>query len=137
MFSYPVYLEGSYSNDTQYRNFMRHLFSMNHNCPWDSTTVHEIDELSLDEWDYDEFSTTELLDTIYDGTHLIPEFKKLYQLAAATMMSQDNTIGLAVLFSYSFAQLFHKCIIVYLTYNGSNLSELPDFIELRRLLTKK
>ncbi len=116
---------------------MRQLFSMNHTCPWDATTVHEIDELSLDEWDYDEYSTTELLDIIYDGTHLIPEFKKLYQLAAATMMSQDSTIGLAVLFSYSFAHLFHKCIIVYITDNHCNLSKQEDFIQLNRLLTKK
>jgi hypothetical protein len=48
MFPYPVYLEGSYTND------IRQLFSMNHNCPWGSTKVHEIDEISLDEWDYDE-----------------------------------------------------------------------------------
>ena len=72
---------------------------MNHTCPWDATTVHKFDEVSIDEWDYDGNSTTELLDTIYDKTHLIPEFKTLYQLAAATMMSQDDSFGLAVLFS--------------------------------------
>ena len=137
MFSYPVYLEGSYTNDIQYRNFMRQLFSMNHNCPWDSTKVHEIDEISLDEWDYDEISTTQLLDTIYNATHHIPVFKTLFEYAAATMMSQDKNIGLAVLFSYSFAHLFHKCIIVYLTYNDCIIEEQTCFVELKQLLLKK
>jgi hypothetical protein len=47
--------------------------------------VHEVDDVSLDEWDYDDASITELLDSIYNETGKIPVFKNLYILAAGKM----------------------------------------------------
>jgi hypothetical protein len=134
--SYPVHLEGNYTNDIEYRIFLRNIFSMNHNCPWDATEIHQIDDVSLDEFDYDEILTSTLLDAIYEETIQIPAFKTLYEKAAAKMMSCDHTIGIAVLFSYSFAYLFHKCISKYITHTNWNFKDQNEFIQLTKLLTK-
>ena len=134
---YPVHLEGIYTNDIEYRRFLRNVFSMNHNCPWDATEVKQIDDISLDEFDYDEILTSALLDSIYEDTKSIPAFKTLYEKAAATMMSCDPTIGIAILFSYSFAHLFHKCVSKYVTHSTNyNFKEQEEFIQLSQLLTK-
>lgn len=130
---YPIQLSGIYNDDVGYRAFIRKLCSMEHKCPWDSNTLHEIDEVSLDEYDYDDNAMTELLDNVFSQTHSIPVFNKLYTLAAATMMSEDTSIGVAVLFSYSFASIFHNCIVNYITTNSTNYS---GFAELLQILSK-
>lgn len=134
--SYPVHLEGIYKNDIEYRIFLRNIFSMNHNCPWDASEVHNIDIVSLDEFDYDEILTSKLLDSIFEETKEVPAFKMLYEKAAASMMSCDPAIGIAVLFSYSFAHLFHKCVSKYITHTNWNFKDQNEFIQLTQLLTK-
>lgn len=136
MLSYPLHLEAIYKNDIEYRAFLRNVFSMNHNCPWDASEVHEIDDVTLDESDYDEQLTKTLLDSIYLETWQIPAFKTLYEKAAAQMFSIDPTIGIAILFSYSYAHLFHKCIIKFITHTNMNFEEHSEFIQLMQLLTK-
>jgi hypothetical protein len=136
MLSYPIHLEAKfYTDDVGYRIFMRNLFSMKHNCPWDHTNVDEVDDVSLDEWDYDDESITELLNSIHNETNKMPIFNNLYILAAGKMMSQDSSIGLAVLFSYNFAHLFHRCIIYHI--NEIDLKTSPEFIKLNDILTQK
>jgi hypothetical protein len=131
---YPVHLKATYNDDIGYRIFIRNLFSMKHQSPWDPSYIHEVDDVSIDEYDYDDDAASQLLDSIYAETHSIPVFNELYILAAATMMSEDTSIGLAVLFSYNFANVFHKCIISYIS---NNHTEYSGFKELQYSLSKK
>jgi hypothetical protein len=131
---YPTHLKSAYDDDISYRIFIRDLFSMKHQSSWDPNYIHEVDDVSIDEYDYDEDAASQLLDSIYAETHSIPVFNELYVLAAATMMSEDTSIGLAVLFSYNFAYVFHNCIISYVINNDT---EYSGFKELQYSLSKK
>ena len=100
----------SYSNDLEYRSCMRKLFSMNHI----HETLDDIDDVSKDENDYDQSACSKALDFIYLETCDNPYYQTLYDIAASKMLSVDRDIGLAVLFSYDYMGLFHKCICCFL-----------------------
>ena len=80
-----------------------------------------IDEETADEWDYDDASTMESMDTVYQYTKDHPLLAPLYLAAAGVMFSQDPEIGLCVLFSYDSFALFHQCIVCY--------TEFPDLFD--------
>lgn len=116
----------SYSNDLEYRNCMRNLFSMNHA----EEIIDDIDDISKDENDYDTDASTKALDFIYLQTCFIPCFQSLYDVAASKMLSMDREIGLAVLFSYDYMSLFHKCVCCFLE-NPQDFNEMTeDYIRL-------
>ena len=85
-----------YSNDLEYRSWIRKLFCMippddgdedgddieNQNAEYDD----DIDPISRDEQDYNEFATEASLNYIYKQTKSHPLFQKLYDLAAAAML---------------------------------------------------
>jgi hypothetical protein len=127
---YPISLNANYIDDVGYRRFIRELFSMKHTCPWDSDTVQEIDIVSIDEFDYDDDAASKVLDLIYAETHFIPVFSKIYTLAAATMISEDTSIGLVIMFSYNFAHIFHKCLVSFITLNDTTDPVFNDLIQL-------
>lgn len=96
MDTYPTNLIISYNDDSEYRNCINQLFS-----------IKDDDQI------YDEKSATIFLDFIFKKTKNIYSFKKLYILSAATMMSTDQNLGLSVLLSYTYLELFHKCLVHY------------------------
>lgn len=85
-----------YNDDDEYRETLKQL------CNWNP-----------DEIEYDEENMSKALDEVYDYTYTNPFFKDLYSLAAIHMMSEDITIGLAILFSYDFLHLFHPCLYIF------------------------
>lgn len=98
-----------YTNDQEYRQCLRRVFNMTLR-----KNEHEIDDHSFDEINFDEAATTKAMDDVYDKTCRVPFFKRLYLLAASKMFSLDSGIGLAVVFSYDYFMLFHKCFSYYM-----------------------
>lgn len=126
---YPTHLDANYTNDIEYRTFIRELFTINH-IPHLYTGKQKCDDDSDSDSDYDEDAVSIILDLIYNETYSLPQFRTLYTLAAATMISDDKSIGLAVLFSYTFAQKFHECIISYIDDKSISVTLLNEIISL-------
>ena len=137
MLSYPVALEISYSDDISYRKNIRNLFSMTHICTWKKDVVVQVDQISIDECDYDELPASLFLDFVYDRTSSNFVFMDIYKSAAALMLSEDTSTGLAVLFSYTYFQLFHKCLVVFFTDPLCDLLQNIHFINLLEMFPKK
>ena len=138
---YPINMKISYKNDIEYRQAIRHLFKMT--CNILSTTgddEEEIDEITQDEWNYDSECTTPFMNFIYNSTSEIPIFQEFYKKSAGFMLSEDAGIGLAILFSYDYLELFHRVLCDYFKYiddKGPMFDQqLLSVIELRQKLTR-
>jgi hypothetical protein len=94
-----------YKNNQEYRNCIREIFRMQ-----EFISTLDIDDETKDEQNYDDRSTSKVLDYIYSITKKNACFQELYGYAAATMFSTDPEIGLAVLFSYDYFLLFHPLL---------------------------
>jgi hypothetical protein len=104
-----------YNNNTEYRKCMRDLFMMKReNYIENIERIENIDEETEDEISYDEKAVLEILDSIYLITKDNHLFNKIYRIAAAKMLSDDNSIGLAVVFSYDYFSFFSLCLVDYL-----------------------
>ena len=99
----------AYTNDKEYREFIRNICSMKSN-QLATLDQNDIDDITNDEWDYDADAMKIWLDHTYEITHNDPIFMKLYVTAAGTMLSEDPQIGLAVLVSYDYFYDFYTCI---------------------------
>jgi len=110
-----------YNNDAEYRKTLRRLFCMI--SPQDIET--DIDVISQDEQDFDPAAAEHMMDYIYDKTKDNETFQQLYDSAASKMISMDRSIGLAVLCSYDYLGLFHKCLCAFFE-NPDNFNESTD-----------
>ena len=88
-----------------------------------------LDDITRDEISYDEKAASIMLEYIYNETIHIPEFKLLYEKAAAIMFSTDDTIGQAVLFSYDYFSCYHACLVEFFSQRFST-----DFDKYRELI---
>ena len=108
-----------YNDTEQYRQCIRALFEMDQ-------TVYEqrikdienhnqevLDDVTRDEMSYDDGAAINVMDYVYSCTTEIIEFEKLYYSAALRMFSEDLNIGIAILFSYDYLQLFHLCLVEF------------------------
>ena len=116
---YRVETPVEYNNTEQYRQCIRALFEMDQ-------TVYEqrikdienhnqevLDDITRDEMSYDDAAAIQVMDYVYFCTKDVVEFKELYYKAALRMFSEDPNIGIAVLFSYDYLQLFHLCLVEF------------------------
>jgi hypothetical protein len=101
----------SYSDTTQYRNILRMLFSMNKNNYPAVSLDNDIDIESKDELEYDEAAANEHMDLIYNHTKHHSLFHKIYIKGASFMLSDDVNIGVAIMFSYDYLDLFIPCYV--------------------------
>jgi len=115
---YNTNLTVSYQDDFGYRQSVRDVFGMNCSDAIDP----DYDPVTRDELLYEADAMTKGLDYVYARTKDIPEFKKIYEIAAGFMFSVDPNIGLAVIFSYDYFHLFHPCLVDFLR-SGSISSE--------------
>lgn len=120
-----------YENDSQYRACLRKTFCMI--TPGDLYT--DVDAITLDENDFDGEATTQAMDFVFARTHHNPLFCYLYDQAAAKMLSTDREIGLAVLFSYDYMALFHKCIQCFLERPDEFTRDCGEYKELHNKIT--
>jgi hypothetical protein len=110
---YPTSISIVYSNDQEYRSCIRKLSMMKLSNINVYDTIDTIDPITLDECDYDEEAINRLLDYVYSQTSNEKLFQELYKCAAAVMISENPSIGLAVLFSYNYFDKFHNCLVQY------------------------
>jgi hypothetical protein len=114
---YRVEVPVQYTNSTEYRQCCRDLFEMNAEAyqkniaDIESHNQEELDPETRDEMAYDESAINSMMDYVLECTKDVPELMDLYKMAAGTMISEDVGIGLAVLFSYDYLQLFHLCLV--------------------------
>lgn len=120
-----------YENDSQYRACLRKMFCMI--TPKDLDA--ELDTISMDENDYDEEATSKAMNFVYEKTQNNPQFRDLYEQAAAKMLSDNKEIGLAVLFSYDYMALFHKCIQCFMERPREFTKDSIEYTELHNKLT--
>ena len=98
----------TYSSNMEYRDFLRDIFFMK--LPKNPENPDEIDDETLDENNYDEDIISRTMDLLFELTKGNGLFHHLYVSAAAKMLSEQLDIGQAVLFSYDYLPLFHKCL---------------------------
>lgn len=117
---YQYKKEVKYTNNYEYRNCLRELFTMNENeyaNKVNELTEHlgeDFDAETRDEVEFDEKAASNAMDYIYDKTKSNIFFENIYTIAAAKMISTDANIGLAVCFSYDYLEKFHSCVSQYL-----------------------
>ena len=117
-----------YTNDKEYREFIRKICSMKSN-QLATLEQNDIDDITHDEWNYDADAMKIWLDHIYEITNNDPIFIRLYLTAAGTMLSEDAQIGLAVLISYDYFYDFYTCVYTFKQKN--------DYISLVQKLLEK
>ncbi len=101
----------SYNDTAQYRGILRKLFSMNQDNYPAVSLDNDIDIESKDELEYDESAANEHMDMIYNHTKKHSLFHKIYIKGASFMLSDDANIGLAIMFSYDYLDIFIPCYI--------------------------
>ena len=92
---YDHNLNVKYIDDDEYRNCICQVFGAENS-------------------DYDDKTVSAGLDYIYEKTKLVPAFCDLYTIGAAKMISTDPEIGMAIVFSYDYFELFHLCLVDFL-----------------------
>jgi hypothetical protein len=100
-----------------------------------SVDAADWDDETLDELCYDEESMTKILDAIYEKTKAHRLFKKIYETAAAKMISLDPEIGLAVIMSYDYFSGFYACLDEFYKSPDEFNENTPAYIGLMKKLT--
>jgi hypothetical protein len=121
----------TYHNNTEYRQTIRELFFMKPLPDLDS----DIDDISRDEMDFDDSCIDKVMEQLFRGTREHPLFRELYLLAASRLISEDLTMGQAVLFSYDYLEVFHYCLVSFFREPGDFNETNVFYIELKRKLT--
>jgi hypothetical protein len=104
VYTYPVDIPDiSYTNDAEYQDQIRMLFRMK---------AVDTDDDPSDE--YDENAAIRAMDSIYEATKQSALFEKVYVLAANKLFLEDPAMGLPILFSYDYLDVFHRCLVHYL-----------------------
>ena len=108
-----------YTNTTEYRQCLRALFEMNQELyeqqirELENHNDETLDPETHDEMSYDSDAANKTMDYVFSCTQDVSEFHDLYMKAAAKMLSEDPTIGIAILFSYDYLYYFHVCLVEF------------------------
>ena len=109
---YNINIDVTYKDNETYRKSLRQVVNMDIsklNIPLDQMD-DDLDEETKDELLFDNYAMSSTMDYVYDKTKENEFFKEIYLLGAGKMFSTDPNIGLAILFSYDFFDLFHLCL---------------------------
>jgi len=113
-----------YNDDNEYRQKLHKIFMV-------STKINEDDPT-----DYDPIINN-TLSVLFEKTKNNSQFQTLYKMAAAKMISTDQTIGQCVLYSYDYLYLFHPCTCLFLSYPEMFNEDVPYFKQLVEKLSEK
>ena len=102
-----------YTDNKSYRSTLRQLFFMDVSMCSEMDN-ESMDEESRDELMYDNDAVITVMGNLFELTRDNVLFQNLYDLAAEKMISTNREIGQAVLFSYDYLPLFHKCLAGFL-----------------------
>jgi hypothetical protein len=112
---YNIEYKVHYSNNTKYRHDLRNVFLMDMSNAPDLSKIEDLDDETEDEMLYDYDAVVKGLDYVYNNTIIHPLFSELYEIGASKMLSTDKNIGITILFSYDYFELFHLCLVDYFT----------------------
>jgi len=128
-----------YDNNKGYRQCLRELFEMNKANYQEKINAiksrEELDEETEDEISYDDSAAEKFMDEIYDKTKDNALFKTVYKKAASKFLSEEESIGLVVLFSYDFMSYFVPCLVDYLKSPDNFNSENNNYIVLLKKIS--
>ena len=116
---YRVETPVKYTNTAEYRQCLRALFEMNQETyeqnirDLENHNDETMDPETHDEMSYDDDAANKSMDYVFECTKCVVEFRELYLKAAAKMLSEDPSIGLAILFSYDYLYHFHACLVEF------------------------
>lgn len=132
---YPIHEIVTYQNDKEYRECIRRVFCMVCKSIIPEKTAKDWDETTLDEYNHDQETMAKFLDRIYENTIQVDILHDLYKEAAACMISEDPSIGLAILFSYDYFELFH-CVLCDFFKSKNIDQETASVINLKKKMTR-
>ena len=118
----------NYSNNHEYRDCLRKLFCMDVNNYADKINElqnhlgDDLDNETQDENEFDDKAASNAMNYVFSETKEEPLFQKIYEFAAAKMISTDLQIGLAICFSYDYLGVFHECLCEYFN-NPTNFTK--------------
>jgi hypothetical protein len=131
------------------------MYDINYECRYYKDDVFiETDVVTDDEKEYirnilyredilnifsiDENQESDIFDTLllelYKQLSSSEELKECMKLSAARLISEDENIGLCILYSYDFMYLTHKCVCSFLKNRTINMD---DYNLLKKLLCNK
>jgi hypothetical protein len=109
---YNIFVENvKYDTNIEYRTCLQTLCNLR--FP-EGDFPEDIPPEYRNEMSYDIDSMTLALDFVYKKTKTHPLFQKLYSLGAAQFFTEDDTVGLAIMFSYDYLKYFHPCFTYFL-----------------------
>ena len=127
-----------YTNDLEYRNCIRTIFSFdpNEKYTYNGTIVEdtELDPITLDELGFDGQKLTTCMDYLYKATENCEELQELYLHAAGLMFSTDLTIGQVVLCSYDHLHLYFPILYQYLVHGKESMISCREYTLLKEKL---
>ena len=126
--SYPFDMSITYGTNTQYRQCFRELCGMSNIVMDPSLNLADLDEETLDEQHFDMAAASRTMDSIWDSTKDNMQFQQIYEKAAAIMLSQDKEIGLAVLISYDYLDVFHACFCKFMREPGTFAENSSEYL---------
>lgn len=103
----------SYNDDDAYQQAICNLFSMEK---------------------YNDDIIVKILDRLYFDTKDHPLFQVVYNQAASFMLSENQEIGLSVLFSYDNLPLFHNMLVAFHTLGNKFGDSSPAYVALHKKL---
>jgi len=104
----------NYETNEEYRQYFRELCGMTNFLLDPSMNTLELDEETLDEQQFDMDAASKTMDYIWESTKKNSLFQRIYSKAAAIMLSDNNEIGLAIMISYDYLDVFHKCFVEFM-----------------------
>jgi hypothetical protein len=135
--NYNTTYEVVYSNDQEYRQCLREVLRLNLSYSQEkiqqlleATDEEEFDSETEDEMLFDE-TTAAIMNFIFEKTKDQPEFRELYLMAAAKLISENISIGMTICFSYDYFYLFHQYLVIFLV---ENRIDREKYNELKTLL---
>jgi hypothetical protein len=103
-----------YTTNNEYRRIFRQITQMDTSKYYDDVQLlPDLDDETVDEYNYDEHSVSVFIDRISALTIQHPLFQTLYDYAAAKMFSTDREIGITILLSYDYLVLFYPLLCLY------------------------
>lgn len=103
----------SYDDDDTYQQTICKIFSME---------------------EYSDESVVQILDRLYFDTKDHPLFQVVYIQAASFMLSENQEIGLSVLFSYDNLPFFHNMLVEFHMLGDRFDDSCPAYVELHKKL---
>jgi hypothetical protein len=84
---------------------------------------------------YDDRNVSAGLDYLYDKTKGVKAFRDLYLVGASRMFSENLEIGMAVVFSYDYFELFHLCLVDFFNAGETITVDNENYVKLHKKIS--